>query len=63
MKDGDTPYGKDALEIIREAVDDYDYPVMFGFPAGHVMPNYPLIMGAKAQLHVDEKESRLNFLI
>ena len=63
MKDGDTPYGKDALEIIREAVDDYDYPVMFGFPAGHLMPNYPLIMGAKAKLIVDENESRLNFLI
>lgn len=61
MKDGDTPYGKEAAEIIREAVEGYHYPVMFGFPGGHVMPNYPLIMGAQTQLIVGEKESRLNF--
>ncbi|GET30307.1 LD-carboxypeptidase [Prolixibacter sp. SD074] len=61
MKDGDTAYGKEPAEVIREAVDEYRYPVMFGFPAGHVMPNYPLIMGAQTQLIVGEKESRLNF--
>ena len=63
MKDGDTPFGKEAAEIIREAVDEYTYPVMFGFPAGHVMPNYPLIMGALTKLSVGEKESQLNFMI
>ncbi|GET20739.1 S66 peptidase family protein [Prolixibacter denitrificans] len=63
MKDGDTGFEKEAAVIIKEAVDEYDYPVMFGFPAGHIMPNYPLIMGAETRLVVGEKESRLSFKI
>jgi muramoyltetrapeptide carboxypeptidase len=45
MKDNDTPFGQTAYEIIRSAVDEYDYPVIFDFPAGHSVPNYPLYLG------------------
>jgi len=54
MNDGAAAYGKTVLEIIREAVDSYDYPVVFGFPAGHELPNYPLLMGGKVTLEVSE---------
>lgn len=50
MRDNTVPFGKTAEEIIREAVDDYDYPVYFGFPAGHIENNCTLVMGAKAKL-------------
>jgi len=52
MRDGSTPFGKTAAEIIMEAVEPYDYPVVFGFPAGHEMPNMPLLMGASMTLDV-----------
>ncbi len=52
MNNGAAPYGKTVLEIIREAVDSYDYPVVFGFPAGHELPNLPLLMGGKVTLEV-----------
>lgn len=52
MKDGAAHYGKTALEIIREAVEPYDYPVVFGFPAGHELPNHPLLMGGRTALEV-----------
>jgi muramoyltetrapeptide carboxypeptidase len=52
MKDGAFPYGKTALEIIREAVEPYDYPVVFGFPAGHELPNHPLLMGGRTTLDI-----------
>jgi muramoyltetrapeptide carboxypeptidase len=52
MKDGAAHYGKTALEIIRDAVDPYDYPVVFGFPAGHELPNHPLLMGGRTSLEV-----------
>jgi len=55
-------FGKNAYEIIREAVEDYDYPVCFGFPAGHIPDNYPLILGASIELTVDEKGSEILFL-
>ncbi len=47
-------YGKTALEIIREAVEPYDYPVVFGFPAGHELPNHPLLMGGRTALEVTD---------
>ncbi len=60
MKDGDTCYAKDSYEIIREAVDCYRYPVMFGFPAGHQLPNLPLILGSRVTLNVSADKSDTN---
>ncbi|HWS00279.1 MAG TPA: LD-carboxypeptidase [Prolixibacteraceae bacterium] len=53
-KTGTTPFGLTALEIIREAVTGFDYPVVYGFPAGHELPNYPLVMGMEISLDVTE---------
>jgi muramoyltetrapeptide carboxypeptidase len=57
MKDGAAHYGKTALEIIREAVEAYDYPVVFGFPAGHELPNHPLLMGGRTVLEVSDERA------
>lgn len=39
-------------ESIREVVDQYDFPIAFNFPVGHVKLNFPLIMGANTVLAV-----------
>ena len=52
MRDSEPSFGKTACEIIVEHVEDYDYPVAFGFPAGHGGANYPLVLGANANLFV-----------
>ena len=52
-------FGKGAYEIIAEAVQDYDYPVAFGFPAGHQPDNRALILGRAINLTVDEKNKLL----
>jgi len=54
MNDNEVPFGKTAYETIKEAVAAYDYPVCFGFPAGHFNNNRPLIMGAKVKLDVND---------
>ena len=61
MRDNETKFGKSAEEIIREAVDEYDYPVCFDFPAGHQKDNRALIFGAQAELNVGSNVS-LNYL-
>lgn len=54
-------FGKSAEEIIHELLADYAYPVCFGFPAGHVAENYPLIMGATIEMEVTEKGTVIHF--
>jgi muramoyltetrapeptide carboxypeptidase len=52
-KDTERTFGKDVHEIIHEHVKEYDYPVCFGFPVGHVKENYALKVGASYRLDVD----------
>lgn len=54
MKDNTVPFGKTAEEIIREHVNEFDYPVCFDFPAGHIKNNLALIMGATVELSVGD---------
>lgn len=56
MKDNDTPYGKTVEEIILDAVSDYDYPVVFNFPAGHQAENYALKFGCDVQIKATDGE-------
>lgn len=51
-KTSNTPFGKTANEIIRDAIDGYEFPVIFDFPAGHELPNFPLVMGSGISLKV-----------
>jgi muramoyltetrapeptide carboxypeptidase len=60
MKDNKVAFNKTAEEIISEAVAEYNYPVCFNFPAGHIDNNSALILGAKVELKIDGKVS-LNF--
>jgi len=60
MKNNETPFGKTAYEIVAEAVNEYDFPVCFGFPAGHMDDNRALILGRKVNLNIDDF-STLNF--
>jgi muramoyltetrapeptide carboxypeptidase len=32
-------------QTIRQAVQDYDYPIIFDAPVGHEMPNMPVLLG------------------
>ncbi|MEI7421164.1 MAG: LD-carboxypeptidase [Prolixibacteraceae bacterium] len=50
-----SPFGKDAYGIIREAVKELNIPVIFGFQAGHELPNYPLIMGGEITMNVSDR--------
>jgi muramoyltetrapeptide carboxypeptidase len=59
MRDTTRPYGATVEEIIREAVDDYDYPVCFGFPVSHGKENVALKIGVTHTLEVDGESARL----
>ncbi|ADV42994.1 LD-carboxypeptidase [Bacteroides helcogenes] len=53
--------GKDLYGALADLLKEYDYPVCFNFPVGHVTMNVPLINGAKVTLEVNQKEVKLSF--
>ena len=57
IKDNAHPFGMTAEQVIAEAVSEYDYPVCFGFPAGHFDDNRALFFGQKSIIKVDSKTS------
>lgn len=61
MKDNAIPFGKTAEEIITDAVKEYDYPVCFNFPAGHIDDNCAVYLGRGVKLSVKEAESKLSY--
>ena len=52
MNDNDILFGKQAVEIIKEAVKEYNYPICFNFPCGHIKDNRALILNKEAKLIV-----------
>ena len=62
MKDNMIPFGKVAEEIIADAVKEFNYPICFDFPFGHIIENQALMLGKKATLNVTQEKSTLNYL-
>lgn len=61
MNDNTIPFGKTAEEIIFDAVKEYDYPVCFDFPAGHINDNRALVLGREVDLEVKVSSIKLQF--
>jgi muramoyltetrapeptide carboxypeptidase len=61
MKDSQTPFGKNANEIIFDFVKDLNIPVCFDFSAGHIKENNPLILGNEIELIVENEKSQIIF--
>ncbi len=62
LKDFDPPFGQDVREIVLDIVKEYDYPVCFDFPAGHVSDNRALILGKTVNLKVKQTEVNLHYI-
>jgi muramoyltetrapeptide carboxypeptidase len=52
MNDNEIPFGKSIEEIILEHTKEYDYPICFGFPAGHINDNRCIKLGVKSVLKI-----------
>ena len=53
----DALMGESIYETIKEAVADYDYPVLFNAPIGHVERNMPLWLGRTARMEVTDSSA------
>jgi len=62
VKDTERPFGKNVKELIKDILQDYDYPVCFDFPVGHKKENYALKIGGDFQLKITNTKVLLSEL-
>ena len=57
----DKSLGKELYGAFADIIKEYDIPVCYNFPVGHVTHNVPLICGAEVEFTVGKKSVKLNF--
>lgn len=62
MKDSEPPFGQTVEEIVMDKVREFDYPVAFHYPAGHIDNNHALVFGKKAVLETKKTETKLTYI-
>ena len=55
MNDNKIPFGLNAEEIIHMHIKEFNFPVCFGFPAGHINNNQIIKLGVKSSLEINAK--------
>ncbi|MES2829165.1 MAG: LD-carboxypeptidase [Bacteroidota bacterium] len=55
------PFGLTPNEVIWELVKEYDYPICFNFPVGHIEDNRAMVLGRLGHLHIDGPNGSLEF--
>lgn len=61
MHDNNIPFGQDAIQIITAIAQEYNFPIVFDFPAGHGVENWTLKFGATLDLDVQSAETILKW--
>lgn len=61
MRDNDIPWGHDALQIIQDITKEYNIPICFNFPAGHIKDNRALVFGKQITLDVTATSTKITF--
>jgi len=62
ITEGSMPYNSSIEEIILDIVGQYNYPVLFNFPAGHISDNRAIYIGREARLFQERKEASLMYI-
>ena len=61
VKKNTTDFGRSINELILDVLDEYNFPILFDFPAGHEKTNFPIILGRKVILDVSKPDSKVIF--
>ena len=63
MHDNSIPFGRNASEIILDITQEFDIPICFDFPAGHLSDNRALFFGKTIDFEVSDKFTKVKFEI
>ncbi len=61
IKEKKSDFGMSVKDIILNAVKEYNYPVIFDFPAGHQEQNFALKLGCKVKIVSNKNETIISY--
>lgn len=61
IEEAKIPWGKSVTQTITDIVNEYNYPVLFNFPAGHVDDNRAFYIGKQAEIDIRANKATLRF--
>jgi muramoyltetrapeptide carboxypeptidase len=62
LEEAKIPWGRTIEDTIADSVKEFDYPVFFNFPAGHVPDNRAFYIGRSAKILVKGRNASLEYL-
>jgi muramoyltetrapeptide carboxypeptidase len=61
MEETSRPWNKTPSDLIKDIVYEYNYPVFFNFPAGHIDDNRSFYSGKEARIEVKGRKAVLSY--
>ncbi|MCI0920862.1 S66 peptidase family protein [Sphingobacterium rhinopitheci] len=62
LKDSDPSFGQNIEGIIMDKVAEYNYPVAFGCPAGHIENNLAIVLGREIILKTEKNNVDIQYI-
>lgn len=62
IEESNIPWGKNVEETILGIVSEFDYPLLFNFPAGHISDNRAFYLGKRATIDVNGNTATLRYV-
>ena len=62
ITEGEHVFNQSVEEVVMNVAGKYGYPVLFGFPAGHISVNRAFYLGRRARLTHNGSEASLSYL-
>ena len=61
IKKNTTAWGSSIEQLILDVIEEFDFPVLFNFPAGHEPDNRALVFGEKIKMNITSTTSEIIF--
>ncbi len=56
------PFGQTVEQVIEEIVQEYDFPVCYDFPTGHIENNLAMVLGSSVEINIEKHQVNFKYI-